>query len=322
MRKKLLSIMLVIAMVLSFAACGGEGGSSEPEKTATPLVIGEKHTIEGYAEFSLFKIQTTEKIEASVDSTFSYNASDGNKYVDLVLDITNLGAETIEAESIVSVTATNASGGNYTCSTFIAESGNGTEIDAYATINPLASTRLHCATSVNNAEEAVQLTLTVNGQEYTYDYICSEIVRDAKTIAKGDVLEEEDFAKLEFKGAMYTDDLMPSNTSGFYTHYQVDSSENTYLVVKMNLTNYQSSGRNLESFVGVKATYMDKYTYDGFMVVEESDKAGFDSYCDLSPLAEHKAFVLIEVPKTVTENDAVIELSFAGQEYLYAYAAE
>ena len=319
--KKLLSLIMVIAMVLSLASCGG-GGSSEPAKTATPLVIGEKHTIEGFAEFTLFKIQTTDKIGASVDSSYSYASSDGTKYVDLVLDITNLGAETIEAEDIVSVTATNATGGNYTCSTFISENASGTEIDAYASINPLASTRLHCATSVSDSEEAVKLTLTVNGQEYTYDYICSEIVRDAKTIAKGDVLEKEDFAKLEFKGAMYTDDLMPSNTSGYYSHYQVDSSDNTYLVVKMNLTNYQSSGRNLESFVGVKATYMDKYTYDGFMVVEESDKTGFDSYCDLSPLAEYKAFVLIEVPKTVTENDAVIELAFAGQEYLYSYAQE
>lgn len=316
--KKIITVLLVLTMIFSFAACGG--GESEPEEVVTPLAVGEKHNIEGYAEFSLFKIQTTTTITGSVDTTYSYNAEDGTKYVDLVLDIKNLSDAAVPCDELVSVTATNESGASYTCSTFVAESMDGTSVDAYEEINPLASTRLHCATAVNEDEQKVTLSLNVKEQKYTYDYILTEVVRDAATIAKGDIIEEEDFAKLEFKGAMYTDDLLPSNTSGFYTHYEVEDSNNTYLAVEMNLTSYQSSARDLESFVGVKATYMDKYSYTGFIVVEESDKTGFDSYAELAPLTESRAFVLIEVPETVTENDALIEVSFAGKEYLYAFS--
>ena len=313
--KKILTICLILVMILSITACGGDAG-----KEAVKLALGETYTVEGYAEFSLFKIQTTKEITASVDSTFSYEAEGGNKYVDLILDIKNIGDVAVSCDDIVSVSATNESGATYTCSTYLVESKDGTNIDSYTDIKPLESTRLHCATSVKDDEKSLSLTLNVNGEEYTYDYILTEVVRNAETITTGQVIESESFAKLVFNGVTYTDDLMPSNTSGFYTHYPVDDSNNTYLAINLKLTNYQSSARELESFVGAKATYMDKYSYTGFIVVEEGDKTGFDSYADLSPLTEYNAYILIEVPKTVIENDALVELSFAGNEYLYAFA--
>ena len=44
-------------------------------------------------------------------------------------------------------------------------------------------------------------------------------------------------------------------------------------------------------------TYMDKYHYDGFVVVEDEDGRGFDTYEDITPLSTRHFYYLIEVPK-------------------------
>lgn len=319
--KKTIGIMLMFLLALTTVACGEtQDGNTSLTKSATALKVGEKYTVDGYAEFELYKIQTTNEVTGSVDSTTVYTAPDGSEYVDMILEITNISPDAINSENFVSVKATSTTGTNYTCDTFIVEEGNGTSIDSYTDIPPLTKVKLHCATEVNPNEDQVTLKLDVKGEKYTYDYILTDTVRDAKTIKKGDVLEEDDFAKLELKGAEYTDDLMPSNTSGFYNHYPISNTDNTYLVVKFKITNLQSSARDVDSFIGVKAIYKDKYSYTGSVVEEEKDGTGFSSYEDLSPLSEYKLFAMIEVPKSIIDNDAVIEISFGGKEYLYSYS--
>lgn len=120
-----------------------------------------------------------------------------------------------------------------------------------------------------------------------------------------------------FNGIEYTDDLLPSNTSGAYSHYDIDNSSNTYLVAKFDITNYMSSEKDCDTFIGIKALYLDKYTYTGFVVVEDDDGKGFSSYEDISPLSTRHFYYLIEVPKTVVENDVTLTISFNGKEYTY-----
>lgn len=135
----------------------------------------------------------------------------------------------------------------------------------------------------------------------------------------GSVLESDDFAKIIFNGIEYTQDVLPSNTSGSYRHYEIDNKDNTYLVVKMDITNYQDTSKRCDTFVGVKAEYMDKYTYTGFVVVQDSDEKGFSAYESISPLSEREFYYLIEVPKSVIENELEVKISFDGKEYSYYY---
>lgn len=121
-------------------------------------------------------------------------------------------------------------------------------------------------------------------------------------------IESEDYEVMTFKGIEYTTDLLPSNTNGFYTHYEVNDSENTYLVVKYDIKNLQGSVKDAETFVGVKAVYMDKYTYSGF-VVEEPDGTGFNSYDSIKPLSKASCYCLIEIPKSVADNQVNLEIA-------------
>lgn len=322
--KKVLAIVLCLCMLMALAACGGNTGEgntddSKKEETKAELVVSAKNTVENYADFTLFKIETAKKVTASVGGGIYYeNKNSGETYVDMVLDITNTSAAAIQSGDIVAVSAKSATGTEYPCNLYAVETNNATYLSQYESIAPLTTVRLHCAVSVPESETEFTLKLTVNGSEYSYDYKVGDAVNSAKEIKAGDTVEEADFATMLFKGIEYTDDLLPSNTSGSYRHYNVDNSANTYLVVKFDITNYSANDKKCDTFAGVKATYMDKYTYTGFVVVENEDGKGFSSYESVSPLTTRNFYCLIEVPKTVSSNPVTLTISFNGNEYTFA----
>lgn len=327
--RKILSTILVMALCLSLCACGSSSSSNDnsgageqggvKEEKATTLLLDNANQVENYADFTLFKVQTTKEVRASLDGVGLYyeNQNSGETYVDIILDITNKGASTISSDDIVVASAENASGTKYNSCLYVVETNNGTSVSQYENINPLTTVRLHCAISVPETETALTLKLNVNGKNYEYGYSMGKVESSAKALVVGTPIEEADFANMTFTGITYTDDLLPKNTSGAYRHYAVENASNTYLVVKFDITNLQSSDKDCDSFVGVKATYMDKYTYTGFVVVEDEDEKGFSSYEDISPLSTRHFYYLIEIPKTVTENDVTITVSFNGKEYVY-----
>lgn len=332
--KKLLSFLLATAMCMTLCACGGNTNTSnegtnnanasnnssvsEKEEKGTELVLATQNTVADYADFTLFKVVTGKKITASIAGDIYYeNNNSGETFVDIIVDWTNTSAETISSEDVVIASASNSSGTEYTNCLYAVETNNATYLSQYENIAPLSTVRLHCAISVPETETDLTLKLVAKDKEYTYGYSLGDVASSAKEIKVGDSVEETDYATLVFNGIEYTNDLLPSNTSGAYSHYEIDNASNTYLVVKFDVTNYMSSDRDCESFVGIKALYLDKYTYTGFVVVEDDDGKGFSSYEDISPLSTRHFYYLIEVPKTVIENDVTLTISFNGKEYTY-----
>lgn len=328
--KKLISFLLVSVMCLSLCACGGntstnsnsdeENNSSanKEESKGAELVLATENNVADYADFTLFKVSTAKKITASVAGDIYFeNKNAGETYIDIILDWTNTSSETISSNDILVATATNANGTEYTNCLYAVETNNATYLSQYENIAPLSTVRLHCAISVPESETELTLKIVVNGKEYTYGYALGEVASSAKEIKVGDTVEEADFATLVFNGIEYTDDLLPSNTSGSYRHYEVDNASNTYLVVKFDITNYMRGDKDCDTFVGVNAVYMDKYTYTGFVVVEDEDGKGFGSYESIAPLSTRHFYYLIEVPKTVVENEVKLTISFNGDEYIF-----
>lgn len=333
--KKVISMLVAMMLVFSLVACGGneEGASKKSEgenKTAAStessqsteesnlkLVIGEKYHIENYAEFELVKIHTTDMIAPSVGGYVGYrNSAENETYVDAIFDLTYKGDKSISTDKIMVAYAENNSGTVFEQNSNFVESGD--EVDAYKAITPLSKIKLHCTVSVPKDETNVKLYFEVNDEKYTYDYTVNDTHSNAIEIKTGDGIKEEDFAELTFNGIVYTDDLLPSNTSGYYSHYQVDDPSNTYLVVKFDITNLQTTAKECGDFVGVKAKYLDKYEYAGNVVVEDGDGKGFGShYESLNPLAKRKLFYKIEVPDSVVTNEVELTISFGGKEYKY-----
>ena len=317
------SLVIVVAALLVFAvltACGNSGKdeTAKPSKNATELVIGTMNSVEEYAEVTLFKVTTTDKVTASLGDDIHYNNDNpGEVYVDMIFDIKNISTTAIESNNFMSAKAVGVDGTEYVAGLYAIETNNSTYVSQYENLTPLTNYRFHCAFSVPETETALNITVNVNEKVYTYNYTVGNVERKATVLNTGDILTVEDFAVLTFKGIEYTDDLLPSNTSGSYRHYEVDSKDNTYLVVKYDIENLQSSAKDADSFVGVKASYMGKYTYTGFVVVEDDDQRGFSSYEQISPLAKRSCYCLIEVPKTVSENEVELDISFESKDYTF-----
>ena len=323
--KKIISFLLFLSLCFDLCACGVPSEknktSDEKEAPSNSLMLSVVNEVSEYAKFELFKIETAKKISASIaDRIYFENKNDGEIYVDVVLDWTNISAETVNSSDALVLTAVGAGGAKYTADLYAVETNNASYLSQYEAILPLSTVRLHCALSVPETETALTLTLKVNGERYSCAYTMGTLVRDAKSLNPGDTVKVQDLAALKFIGIEYTDDVLPSDTSRSYRHYEIENPSNTYLVVKFDLTNYASAAKRCESFFGLKATYLDKYTYTGFVVVEDEDGRGFSAYEDVLPLSTRHFYCLIEVPKTVMDYDMSLTLAFAGEEYVYTKA--
>lgn len=314
--KKVMIFVLCMCMLLALSACGG-GGSTNLVVTK-PLAVAQENTVEDYADFTLFKVATSKKITASLAGTLYFeNDKEGETYIDIVLDWTNKSTEGINSADLLEAFAIGANGTEYKRCLYAVETNNASYLSQYEHIAPLSTARLHCAISVPESEKELTLMLKINGEVYACKYNLGQKVSSAQQIQPGQTVGDTDFATMEFLGIEYTDDLLPSNTSGAYSHYPVKNATNTYLVVKFDITSYLPSAKDCDAFVGVKATYMDKYTYTGFVVVESDDGKRFSSYDDIDPLTTRHFYCLIEVPKTVTENEVELTISFGNQEFVF-----
>lgn len=317
--KKIFYLLMVMCLSVSLVACGGndESGNNDTPKQ-NELTVGEENTVGETASFKLFKINTTKKIEATMGSNLYYdNDNQGQTYVDVVLDYTNNSEESVNSEDLCVMTATTNSGEIYHASLFAVETNDYTYVSTYEEIQPLATARVHCAVSVPEDTESVKITLTIDGSKYCYDYTLSKTVKEENPIALGDLIGNEDYATVKFSKVEYTKKLLPSNTSDWYSYHEVDNNDNSFLAVKFEITNYLGNSKEADTFVSVKAKYMDKYTYTGFMVVEDTDQQGFSSYEDIDPLTTRTAYYLIEVPDTVLEKNFELTIAFNAEEYSY-----
>ena len=350
--KKLIAVSLTLAMLLGLTSCGmeqsastqtdasvstpdvgasastpsGSADTSSPIENDTSdsveaLTLGQEYSVPDYADFTIEKIITSKKIEASMDSqTYYENPTSGETYIDIVLKLTNTSTVSISSEDALTASVTTSNGHKYSASLFAIETNDNTRMSRYENIAPLSTAMLHCAISVPENAGELTLQLTMNGSNFTCPYTMSSQLVEKEPLTIGQPIEAPDYATLQLQNVVYTDELLPSDTSSTYTYYEVDNTSSTYLAVYFNITNLQNTAKDADSFVSVKAVYQDKYTYTGFVVTEDTDGRGFRSYADLDPLTERTVILLIEVPKTVTDNPAELDIRFNGTNYSYTFA--
>ena len=350
--KKLIALSLTLALLLGLTSCGTDQPTSTqadasvtaPDASASvsasssnadnsapiendtsdvveTLALGQEYSVPDYADFTLEKIITSKKIEASMDSQIYYeNPTSGETYVDIVLKLTNTSTVSISSDDVLTASAAASDGHKYSASLFAIETNDNTRMSRYESIAPLSTTMLHCAISVPENAGELTLQLTMNGCNFTCPYTMSSQIVEKEPLTIGQPIEAPDYATLQLQNVTYTDELLPSDTSSTYTYYEVDNASSTYLAVYFNITNLQGTAKDADSFVSVKAVYQDKYTYTGFVVTEDTDGRGFRAYADLDPLTERTVILLIEVPKSVTDSPAELDIRFNGTNYSYTFA--
>lgn len=185
-----------------------------------------------------------------------------------------------------------------------------------------ATAWLHCAISVPETETALTLRLEVGDTVYSCHYTLHTQLSAAREIVPGDTVEEAARVAVTLTDVADTDRVDPSNATGFYTYYEVDDPENTYLVVRMEAQNLHTEALACDELVNISACFQGKYRYTGFAVTEDADGTGFDAYSTILPLEKRQLYYLIKVPDAVIGTELELTLFLGGVEYCYRQAAE
>ncbi len=140
------------------------------------------------------------------------------------------------------------------------------------------------------------------------------------TISIGDIIKTNDI-EVEIKKIEFSYDILPDDTSGFYTHYPADKG-NVYIHIDTDVKNLAKQNLNCDEILSVKADYNNGYTYKSQAIPEDST-TGF-SYANIVSIAPLKTLgvrFIISCPQEVEGSDNPLSLAFQidGDKDIYKY---
>lgn len=168
---------------------------------------------------------------------------------------------------------------------------------------------------------------SIDGQNYTphieqkesESYIeQNETEATNQEIKNGDTIVTKNM-EITINSVELTYDVLPDDTSSFYTHYEADIGE-VYISVDADVKNLAKQNLSCDDIGRVTANYNDGYIYKGFVVVDDS-VTGF-TYAlisDIEPLGIQGIKWLIECPQEVDETTYPLFLEFIidGNTFVY-----
>ena len=138
----------------------------------------------------------------------------------------------------------------------------------------------------------------------------------SQTVKPGDMIVT-DYIEIKINSVELTYDVVPDDTSGFYTHYPADTG-NVYIAVDASVTNKAKQNLECDKIGKIIADYNNGYTYSGFIVVKDSN-TGFTyaNITDIDPLETKSIKWLIECPEEVetSSNPLFLEFTINGGKY-------
>lgn len=137
-------------------------------------------------------------------------------------------------------------------------------------------------------------------------------------IKVGDVITT-DRMEITIKTIEFSYDVLPDDTSGFHTHYPVDSG-NVYIHVDTDVKNLQKQNLECNDIMAIKADYNNGFTYDS-RPVPEDESSGFTyaNITSIKPLGTLGVRFLIECPQEVEETDNPLTLLFNVDKQNFEY---
>lgn len=315
---------------------GNSSAPADTEPVESVITVGETNTVENFAEFSMFRIMTTDKVTASCMGTSmrTYSLTDDSEriIVDTTFDWTNTSSDYIDIRELMTVTATAADGTVYDECTFSteAEGMDGVarrDLYLYSEIEPGASARIHCSVPVPQDTENLTIKYTVRNHTFDYDYRLGDIDTSAKELKLGDKLEAE-CGSLTISDIIYQSTFMPDAIPSMgVTVMGHDPELNTFLAPVMTLTSKADKMLPPDNFVNITAQYTGEYHlyYDSmypevaFYEVEslpEVDIPGYTS--EIYPGQTYSPiYYLITIQKTSMGQPLTLLISFGGEDYIY-----
>lgn len=288
--KRIIALVLSLLMVLSLCACG----ETEEEKVDVDEKEVEKLKYTYYSECEVFPdFESVTGVSYSAKSTtssiingvstgstvYKYSARNDDKIQQLI-------QEYIKA---------------------IEENGLSTKGSIETEIS-IISDEMIIAT-MKEEDDEIELT------------IIPDNIRVSSKVEKiniGDVIITDDY-EFTLKNVEFTYEVLPKNTSGYYSYYPADSGK-VYIHVEADVKNTMQRDIKISELFTAKAVYDGEYMYSGFVVVD--DDARFlqgDLYAAAAPLETCGAHALIECPEEVATSgkSVVITLCIGNVNYEY-----
>lgn len=299
--------LLVLLSVLS-------GCSSNKSKE---VKAGEEFVVKDSLSYEVNRLETIKKLEPSIiDGYYTYYEpkDKSNVLLDLVLNVKNESSTKIDLSNYISLTF-NINKKEYEAGLVIEQDG-GKNLSSFGELDPMQSTLVHLFTEISEADipDEVLCELTVNNETSEFKLSRKALAPTKKYLKYGEVIDQKDLGSVTIIKYSITKKLLPPNTDGVYSYYEVKDKNDSYLVLEVKIRNNSGSSVEPEDLVNCRVTVDNKYEYTGFLVYTEED-GDLTSYGSISPLKETTGFFLIQIPDEIINKTIEFKLNIFGDNY-------
>lgn len=323
MRKVCNFMIAMVAVVVLLVGCGTVSPGNNKNNNAQNVELNGSYTASDGLVFTLFKVKTTDKLESIAADNFYWTSEKGFTYADVVISLTNTGSEEFSAIDDINAFFESTDGTKYEDVLVAVEADH---LDQFATIKPLATNKIHIGYQIPTDITKGKAYFDFDGDLFVVDYDADVEVSNKTAIVVNQEITADDAATFKLLRTVFTNDVLPPDTSGFYEHYPVaDPSNNTFFVAYCDITNVSTAAIEANKMISAKAIFDGKYEYTSKIFLEAKDGTGFDlSYTSVTPLETRRALFVFEVPKKVQDMNPELVLYFYGDEYSCSglYSAE
>ena len=145
-------------------------------------------------------------------------------------------------------------------------------------------------------------------------------ISNSNEIKIGEVITGKDW-EFSVKDVTFGQRINPPDASGFYTYYQVDNTDNTYLCIVLNVKNLSELDLRASKFATLKVKYNNQYTYTSFSAIPDKTTGfTYTNITNIKPLTSDTIYFLSEMPKNISnEKDTNIQIEIKSEDKTYIY---
>lgn len=121
-----------------------------------------------------------------------------------------------------------------------------------------------------------------------------------KVLTQDVAVTESEKYEITFKGSEFSKKVEPPVLNSFYSYYEAKQEGHSYLVIKLDYKNLQTTDVRADEIATVKVKYNEKYEYTSFpVIVDEEGDFTYANITNISPLTVGQMYYLCDLPDEV-----------------------
>lgn len=312
--------MFLMSIQYSYTLLNDDVSNEKPMDDVRELNFNANNEIPEYLSYSLKRIEASDKILPSNPTSYYtyYEAkTEGNVYLDIVLDVQNLQTISADVSDLLGVTIT-ANGVEYT-GFAVAEDEDGKNFDQYCSIAPLDNITIHLLTEIPSSEinSDIEVSVYGNGIAFNGSYNFSNVLSNREYLKVGAKITTKDVSEISIVSLEFASDLYPRNPTGYYSYYYAKSGK-IFLMLTVDVKNKKATSLMIDNVAGVRAVYNGKYNYTSTTVFDDDDGKNLSSdssIYSIEPLDSLRLYYLFELPQEAKGGQVELTISVAGEKY-------